>query len=308
MNTITPNMLNSLLNSSLDDLMLQASEVRRKYCDSQVKPCSIINAKSGLCSEDCKFCAQSAISKASIDVYPLKSQSEIVAAARFASQSGALNFGIVTSGNKLTTQELDTIAAAAAQIKEELNIGICGSLGALDKAAMRLLKQAGVSRYHHNIETSRRFYSHIVSTHSFAQRLRTIEYAREVGLEVCSGGIIGLGETMQDRFEMACLLKQLDVDSVPLNILVAIRGTALEKTTPLTPEEVLRTICIFRIVLQDRELKIAAGREKILQDQQLDAFVAGATGMIIGGYLTIKGDALERDRQLILAIEKAWRT
>ncbi len=176
----------------------------------------------------------------------------------------------------------------------------------MEKEGLRRLKDAGLRRYHHNIETSRCFYPQIVSTHSFDQRINTIRTAKEAGLEVCSGGIIGMGESWQDRIEMAHLLKELDVDSVPINFLVPIRGTPLESLEPISCADALRTICIFRIILKDKMIKIVAGREIILKDFQGLGFMAGANGMLIGGYLTIKGRETAQDHALVEQIKELW--
>ena len=174
-------------------------------------------------------------------------------------------------------------------------------------AQLKKLKDAGLERFHHNIETSENFYSQIVSTHDFSERTDTIKAAKEVGLETCSGGIIGMGETWQDRIDMAMTLKELDVDSVPINILVPIEGTAMGDVEPMAVEDVIRTICIFRIILKDKTIKIAAGRETALANSQVDGFLAGANGMLIGGYLTVKGESLEKDYALVEEIKKAWK-
>ncbi|MDD5064560.1 MAG: biotin synthase BioB [Phycisphaerae bacterium] len=306
MSTAIKNNTEVFLNTPLQELVSQAGEVRRKFIGNKLDLCSILNARSGLCSEDCKFCAQSARHHADISTYPLKGKYEIVEAAQKAKDIGAKRFGIVTSGNRLTGKELDVIAQAISEIKNSIDIVVCASLGALEKSQLQLLKDAGLSRYHHNIETSRRFYPHIVSTHTFDERINTIKSAKQVGLEVCSGGIIGMGETWQDRIDMAYTLKELDVDSVPLNILIPIKGTPLESITPLSADDAVRAICIFRIVLKDKTVKIAAGREAIFKDSQLQAFTAGANGMLIGGYLTVKGANLDVDYALIEEIKRAW--
>jgi biotin synthase len=259
-----------------------------------------------LCSEDCQFCAQSSHHKSEVDVYPLKPRQEIVAAAQEAARIGAERFGIVTSGNQLSSAEVETIACATKEITRSLGIGVCGSLGALKKRQLLALKQAGMTRFHHNIETSRSFYRKIVSTHSYDQRLTTIKAAKDVGMEVCSGGIIGMGETWTDRWEMAMTLRDLAVDSVPINILTPIAGTPLESTAPITADDVIRTICLFRLLLENKIIKIAAGRERCLGSDQVKGFQAGANGMIIGGYLTIQGDSPEKDHALIEEIKRAW--
>ena len=306
MSTITKNNTETLLNTPLEKLLSQANEVRKKYIGTKLELCSILNARSGFCNEDCKFCAQSARHRTDVPTYPLKAKDEIVQAAQNAKAIGAEKFGIVTSGNRLTARELSVVAQAISQIKENIGIAVCASLGATEKSQLKFLKDAGLSRYHHNIETSRRFYPQIVSTHSFDERINTINSAREAGLEVCSGGIIGMGETWQDRIDMAYTLKELDVDSIPINILIQIKGTPLESIQPMPPEDAIRTICIFRIILKDKIIKLAAGREATLKDSQLTGFIAGANGMLIGGYLTVKAAALKADYALIEQIKKVW--
>jgi len=306
MSTVTKDSTEMFLNTPLEKLIARANEVRKEYIGTKLELCSILNARSGLCSEDCKFCAQSARHCTSVSTYPLRQKEEIVQAARKAKAVGAEKFGIVTSGNRLTNREVNVVAQAVSQIKNKVGIDVCGSLGAMEKSQLKLLKDAGLSRYHHNIETSRRFYPRIVSTHSFDERIDTINAARETGLEVCSGGIIGMGETWHDRIDMACTLKELNVDSVPVNILIPIKGTPLEFAEPLSAEDALRTICIFRIILKGKIIKIAAGRETTFKDSQLAAFLAGANGMLIGGYLTVGGASLEDDYALIEKIKRVW--
>jgi len=306
MHITTKDNVKILLKAPLEELVFRANEVRKDHAGVRLELCGILNARSGLCGEDCKFCAQSARYCTDVLVHSLKGKDEIVKAAKKAKAIGAQKFGIVTSGNRLTNRELDVVAQAISQIKDKVGIAVCGSLGAMDKSQLNLLKEAGLSRYHHNIETSRRFYPQIVSTHSFEERIITINSAKEVGLEVCSGGIIGMGETWDDRIDMAYTLKELDVDSIPINILIPIKGTPLESVEPVSPEDIIRTICIFRIILKDKIIKIAAGREAALKDSQVKAFTAGANGMIIGGYLTIKGASLESDYALAKKIKEVW--
>lgn len=295
-----------LLSLPLDELLYRADEVRSEFVGKRLELCSILNARSGLCGEDCKFCAQSSRHRTGIETYPLKSKAEIVEAAEKAEAIGAEKFGIVTSGNRLSKKELESVAEAISEIKEKVEISVCGSLGALGREELEVLKEAGLSRYHHNIETSRRYYPEIVSTHSFDERISTIKNAKEAGLEVCSGGIIGMGESWADRIDMACTLKELGVDSVPINILIPIKGTALEGVEVLGVEDVLRAISIFRIILGGVTIKIAAGREAVLKDEQAKGFMAGANGMLIGGYLTVKGGGLEADYALIEEINRLW--
>jgi len=296
-----------LLELPLAELIARADKVRKRFAGSRVELCNILNAKSGLCSEDCKFCAQSARHKTGAQAYPLKSKAQMLEAARRAKEIGAERFDIVTSGDKLSPEDFGVIVEAIKEITEEVKIKTCASLGSMGDKEFSLLKAAGLSRYHHNIESSPRFFAKIVSTHKFEDRLKTIKAAKKSGLEVCSGGIIGMGETMDDRIQMALILKELKVDSVPLNILVPIPGTPLADNLVLPCQEVIRTIAIFRIILKDKIIKIAAGRESIFKDFQALGFMAGANGMLIGGYLTIKGRSVEEDRKLVSQVEKLWQ-
>ncbi len=296
----------NLLALTLPELTTQANKIRHDFLGNKLELCSILNAKSGSCKEDCKFCAQAYKYQLDTPVYLLKSKQEIIAAATRAKAIGAERFGIVTSGNRLTSRELETVIAAIREIKKNLDIGICASLGALTRADLRKLKAAGLTRYHHNLETSPNFYPQIVSTHTFEERVDTVKAAKQAGLEVCSGGIIGMGETWQDRLALAYLLKGLNVDSVPINFLIPIKGTPLAKLKPISFEDALRVLAIFRIILKDKTIKIAAGRETVLKDMQAQGFMAGANGMIIGGYLTVQGQELNQDYKLIGEVKQLW--
>ncbi len=296
----------SLLEKPLAELISLADKVRRENAGDRVELCSIMNAKSGLCAEDCKFCAQSCRHNTGISEYPLKNKGEILKAARRAKDIGAERFDIVTSGNRLSKYEVKRIADAISEIKSRVGIKICASLGRLDECELGLLKRAGLGRYHHNIETSPGRFPEITTTHSFEDRIETIQTAKNVGLEVCSGGIIGLGESWQDRIDMALILKELDVTSIPINVLVPIKGTPMEGNSAFSPLDAIKTVALFRIILGGKIIKLAAGRESVLKDFQAMAFMAGANGMLIGGYLTLKGRSVEEDRELVREIEKAW--
>lgn len=299
------NDIERLLSMPLDELLPMANKLRKECVGNEIEICGVINAKSGTCSEDCKFCAQSSHYCTSVQVYPLKTKEEIVLAAKKAKANGAARFGVVTSGNRLTMDEVGVISDA---IKEFPDIGIlpCASLGALSEEAFSILKEAGLKRYHHNIETSENFYKKIVSTHDFSERVDTVKAAKNAGLEVCSGGILGMGESWRDRIDMALLLKDLDVDSVPLNFLVPIKGTPMENAPSISPSEAIRAIAIFRIILKSAIIKIVAGRESVLKDFQGMMYSAGANGMMVGGYLTIAGRSVEEDQALIGEIRKLW--
>lgn len=299
--------IKKLLELPLTDLIARADKIRKSFCSDKVELCNILNAKAGSCSEDCKFCAQSGRHKTNSQVYPLKSKTEMLEAAARAKEIGAERFDIVTSGDKLSEKDFCVIVDAVGEITRKIKIKMCASLGSMREEEFALLKAAGLTRYHHNIETSPRFFPKIVSTHTFEDRLKTIKAARRAGLEVCSGGIIGMGETMDDRIQMALILKELKADSVPLNILIPIAGTPLGKKTVLSPKEAIRTIAIFRIILKDKIIKIAAGRESVLKNSQILGFMAGANGMLIGGYLTIKGRPVREDAKLVEQVQRLWQ-
>lgn len=296
-----------LLKLPLLELITLANQSRAAVFGSTLDICSITNAKSGLCNQDCKFCAQSIHYSTITPTYPLQKEEEIIEAALKAEDIGAKRFGIVTSGHSLNKTELLKIAETASKIKTKTGLKVCASLGILKNEDLSLLQQAGISRYHHNIETSSAFYPKICSTHSFQDRIATIQNAKKTGLEICSGGIIGIGEDWNDRIEMALTLKELSVNAIPLNILVPIKGTPLEYANPLAPIEVIRTIAIFRIILKNQIIKVAAGRETKLKDFQGLAFMAGANGMFIGGYLTVKGREVKDDQTLIQEILRTWQ-
>jgi biotin synthase len=299
--------IKKLFKLPLAELAALADKTRNEFAGPKIDLCNILNAKSGLCGEDCKFCAQSGRHSTAASKYPLKTDKEILTAARSAKEMGADRFDIVTSGNVLTVSEIERIAGCISEIRKTIGIKMCASLGKLDEKSLRLLKRSGLSRYHHNIETSPRYFKKIVTTHSFEDRVKTIKAAKKAGLEVCSGGIIGMGETWLDRIEMALLLKKLNVDSVPINILVPIKGTPLQNIRVISAMDIIKTIALFRIILKGKTIKIAAGRESALKDRQAAAFMAGANGMLIGGYLTIKGRALAEDRKLVEEIKTAWK-
>ncbi|MBI5557563.1 MAG: biotin synthase BioB [Deltaproteobacteria bacterium] len=288
------------------ELMARALAVKLSRRGESISLCSIINAKSGQCSEDCRFCTQSAHYKTDTPVYPLKAADEIVAAARQAKTDGASHFSLVSSGREITPRLLAEITGIITAIREAVDIRVCASLGMASLRDLQLLQRAGLSRYHHNLETSRRFFPRVVTTHGFDDRVRTIEAAHDAGLEVCAGGIIGLGESEADRVSLALTLEELRVDSVPLNILIPLPGTPMQDVKPLGIHEILRAISLFRLILPGVPLRLAAGRESALRDFMSSAFMAGADGMMIGGYLTQRGRSATEDQQFVAAIKNLW--
>lgn len=291
----------------LEELMHRANREKIQHRRAAFSLCSIMNAKSGHCSEDCKFCGQSVHHQASgTPVYPLKNTTEMKEAAAQAKRDGAEHFSIVTSGRGLRSAEVALVADALEAIRNQVDIKLCASLGILAAADLKRLRDAGLVRYHHNLETSREFFPEIVSTHSFAERIDTIRAAREVGLEVCAGGIFGLGETEEDRVSLALSLKELRVDSVPINILIPLPGTPLADRPPLTILEILRGIALFRLILQGVPIRLAAGRETGLRDFLGMALWAGADGMMIGGYLTQRGRPPAEDLRVVAEMQRLW--
>jgi biotin synthase len=285
----------------LPDLLWEADRLRRLHRKNRIELCSIVNAKSGSCSEDCRFCAQSARHKTDIDTYPLLSVDKIVKAADTAHANMASCFGIVTSGRSLkSAKEIASICRAVRGIKERFPAMKCSvSLGVLDKGAMRELKAAGADRFHHNLETSKDFFPRVCTTHTYKERLMTIESAGRAGFSICSGGLFGLGESRSDRLKLALQLRALEVSSVPLNFLHPIKGTSLENARPMPPAEILRTIAMFRLILPKADIKICGGRAVNLRSLQPLIFLAGANGMMIGNYLTQPGQDPASDLQMI---------
>ena len=301
----------NLKGNELLNLFSVANEIRDKYCGDILETCTITNAKSGKCSENCKFCAQSSWYNTNIKSYPLKNKDILKKEFELSQKNGNARFGIVASGRKmeLGTDEFNTILEF---IKETLdknkNAYICCSLGLLGEKEMKALKKAGAKRYHCNIQTSPDTYSiYSATTHSFEDRINTIKNAKKVGLEVCSGGIIGMGENWNDRINMAFALKELDVNGIPINILNPIKNTPHGELKTLSAIEILKTIAIFRIILKNKNIKIAAGRENIFKDFMGSGFLSGANGMLIGGYLTVKGRGIEEDTNFIKNIKELWK-
>lgn len=284
--------------TDLFELFASANKIRTHFRGNTVGLCSIVNAKSGACSEDCSFCAQSSKSKARIEVYPLLSKEIILQKAREAKKSGTERFSIVTSGRKISEIDLLLIADMISEIRQ---IGLipCASLGMLREKELSILKSAGLDRYHHNIETSEGFFPQVCSTHRYADKLKTINTVKSIGLSLCSGGIFGLGETWQDRIDMAFLLRELDVDSVPINFLIPIKGTALGHRQFLHPFEALKIISLFRYILPKKEIRICGGRMQILGEFNSMVFIAGADSLLIGNYLTTSGRSYEDDFKII---------
>lgn len=278
-----------LSGADLADLFASANRVRDFFHGSNIDLCSIINARSGACGEDCRFCAQSSHYHTDAQIYDLVDLSQIADAATEAKKNGAGRFCIVTSGRGIDSDEdLQLIGRGLDRVR---SIGLlpCATLGSLSRNQLRYLKDAGLNRYHHNIETSREFFPEICSTHTFDERVELLKYAHDIGLSLCSGGILGMGESMQDRISMAYSLRELNVDSVPINFLMPISGTPLGDIRPIAPLEALHAIALFRLILPRKEIRICGGRGSGLGSLHPMIFQAGANGFMIGNYLTKTG-------------------
>ena len=286
-----------------DDLIMalaaSADRLRIHFKGHDFDSCSLINAKSGRCSEDCAFCAQSGRHNGSSEIYGLKSSDEIMRAAVSAYNWGANRFCTVTSGGALNDQDFESLLGALENVKKEIDINLDASLGFLNDDRVDRLKGVGITRYNHNLETSQDNYPNICTTHNFQQRVETVKKVLSRGISACCGGIIGLGETGSQRLEMAFTLAEIGVDCVPINILNPRPGTPLENARPPEPLEIIKTIAIFRFILPRATVKLAGGREQNLGDFQGLALRSGANGMIIGGYLTTGGRQVKDDLMLI---------
>ncbi|MHB8764839.1 MAG: biotin synthase BioB [Deferrisomatales bacterium] len=274
------------------DLFPSAHRLARHFKGWEAELCGIVNAKSGRCPEDCAFCAQSAHHATEAPVYDLRCGDDLVAAAREGGRICANRFGIVTSGTGIEEgPELDRVCEAVAAIAAEGAVSPCASLGILSAGALRRLREAGLGGYHHNLETARSYFPQVCTTHDYEDDVATVRAAKELGLMTCSGGIFGLGESPAQRVEMAVTLRDLGVDSVPLNFLVPVAGTRLEAQPPLPPLECLKIVAVYRLLLPRATLKVCAGRDRNLGDLASWIFYAGANGMMVGDYLTTAGRA-----------------
>ncbi len=281
-------------------LFSRANAVRIAHRGLKVRLCGVINAKSGHCTEDCKFCAQSAHNDSEIECYPLVDSAKMVGAARTSAENQATRFGIVTSGLAIENErEVDAIAKAVETINQDLPLKPCASLGNVSRAVLERLKQAGLTRYHCNLETAESFFPNICTTRDWSDSKDTVKAAKELGLATCSGGLFGLGESLAQRVELFEALRDLDVDSVPLNFLHPRPGTPLESITSMTPLECLKIIAVARLMLPEKEIRVCGGREHNLRDLQSVALLSGADGLMVGGYLTTSGRNISDDIQMI---------
>ncbi|QDT37989.1 biotin synthase BioB [Stratiformator vulcanicus] len=279
-------------------LVAACYEVRREYFGRQVQLYYLKNAKSGLCPEDCGYCSQAIDSSADISKYTMLNEAKLMEGARAAAASNARTYCIVASGRGPSNREVDHVANTVTKIKDELGLHVCCCLGILKPEQALKLKAAGVDRINHNLNTSRRFTPEIVTTHSYDDRLDTLRIAREAGMELCSGMIVGMGESDEDLVDVAFELRELDVTSIPINFLIPIDGATIESSTELTPRDCLRALCLFRLTNPRSELRIAGGREVHLRSlQAMSLYVANS--MFVSDYLTTPGQAAQEDFKII---------
>ncbi len=286
----------------LSELCEGADIIRQHFVGDKVDLCSIINGRSGRCPEDCKYCAQSAHNHTNCEVYDFLPKDKILEACRFNESQGIDRFSIVTAGRALSGSEFDKALDAYRTMKSECKIDLCASMGFLTRDQLHALHEAGVTSYHHNIETSRRNFPNICTTHTYEQKLATLKMVKEEGMWACSGGIIGMGETWQDRLDMALDLAEAGVDSIPINALMPIKGTPLENAKPLTEDEILRTVAMFRYINPKADIRLAAGRALLSNDGE-KAFKSGASATITGNMLTTVACAtIKSDKEMLRAM------
>lgn len=294
--------LSVFVTADLNDLCQGADRIREHFVGDKVDLCSIINGRSGKCPEDCKYCAQSAYNNTNCEVHDFLSQEDIIEACHINEREGVDRFSIVTAGRALNGEEFESAIKAYEKMKKECDIELCASMGFLDEEQLHRLHEAGVSSYHHNIETSKRNFPNICTTHTYDQKIETLKKVKAEGMYVCSGGIIGMGETWEDRLDMAVSLAEIGVDSIPINALMPIKGTPLENEPRLTEEEILRTVALFRYINPEAEIRLAAGRALLTNDGE-KAFKSGASATITGNMLTTAACATIRsDRDMLAKI------
>ncbi|MEF9951600.1 MAG: biotin synthase BioB [Clostridium sp.] len=288
----------NLYKCNVNELSSEANRIRMRLCSEYFDLCTIINGKSGRCSEDCKYCSQSAYHNTESPIYPMLSQKEIVTNALKSHQDGINRFSIVTSGKKLSKNEVDYVCKVYEKIKSLCSINLCSSHGLLEYEDFVKLKKSGVTRYHNNLETSKNYFSEICTTHTYEEKVQAIKDAQRAGLIVCSGGIFGLGESLEDRIDMAFELKNLEITSVPINILNPIKGTLLENNRVLDDVEIIKSIAIYRFILRDADLRLAGGRI-LLKDNGLNAVSSGINSAITGNMLTTLGSTVKEDINMV---------
>lgn len=290
--------LTDILQLETSVLCALAQLLKYEFTANTIELCAIINARSGACPEDCSFCAQSSKANTAIAVYPLVDKEVVVQKALEAKSHNVRRFCIVTSGRRVLQKDLKQIASMITEIRD-LGLLPCATLGLLAKDDLLMLKEAGLQRYHHNLETSRRFFPEICQSHSYDDKLKTLAAVKEVGLSLCCGGIFGMGETWQDRIDLALTIRELDAQSVPINFLIPISGTKLQSAPVLSPTECLKIIALFRLALPKTSIRVCAGRIQALAELHPLIFFSGADAILTGNYLTTLGRTYLDDLALL---------
>lgn len=290
-----------LYDKPLDELIKISRQITDDNFGNEVEACSIISARTGACGENCKYCAQSSHNHAEIECHPLLDVETVKKAALSAKENGATRFGIVTSGRRPSDKDFEVIIEMVKAVTQIEGLECCASLGIMTEEQIKRLKEAGLKRFHHNINTSEKYHNFICSTHTFADRINTVKLVQKYGMEVCCGVIIGMGESREDRVDMALSLKELNPESVPMNILCPIKGTPLESYgDKIDEEEILKTICIFRIALPKAVLRYAGGRTtRLSAENQKRGIIAGINSVLVGNYLTTAGSKSEEDKAML---------
>ena len=294
-----------LYNKPLEELIDTANKITKENFNNEVEACSIISAKTGQCGENCKYCSQSKHNHAQIECHPLLDVETVKKAALSAKENGATRFCIVTSGRVPTGEDFDKILTMIKEVASIEGIHCCASLGLLSEEQIKKIKEAGVERYNHNINTSENYHKNICTTHNFSDRVSTVKMIKKYGMEACCGVIIGMGESRQDRIDMAFSLKELNPKTVPINFLNPIKGTPLEDfEDKIDEEEILKTICIFRIILPNALLRYAGGRTtRLSEENQKKGLMAGINSVLVGNYLTTTGSTAQNDKQMLKELD-----
>lgn len=294
--------LSIFIDCDLEELCEGADLIRKHFAGDLVDMCAVVNGKCGKCPEDCTYCIQSVHNDGVCDTFDFISEEEIISACKVNEAAGVDRFSIVTSGRALKGAEFDAAVKAYERMKRECNIGLCASMGFIDADQLHRLHEAGVTMYHHNIETSKNYFSNICTTHTYEQKLHTISLVKAEGMKVCSGGIIGLGESIMERLDMAMSLYELGAASIPINTLIPKKGTPLENQPRLSEEEVLRTFAFFRYINPEASIRLAAGRS-LMDDDGLKTFSCGASSTITGNLLTSAAKAsIKSDKEALKSI------
>ena len=283
----------------LDALCDAADKICKAFHSNKFDSCSIVNARSGMCGEDCKWCAQTRHHDTGCVTYNFLDEEKTMSAARLNEETGIRRFSLVTSGRAVSDRDLDKFIHIIKRLKKETDLHLCVSMGLLTESQLKRLKDAGVERYHCNMETSERMWPTLVSTHSQNDKRQTIEAARRQGMAICSGGIIGMGESPEDRIDFAIMLRDMDVDSVPMNILNPIKGTPLEGTPLIDEEDIVRCAAVWRFILPRQVIRFAGGRNRLSKENMKRIFTGGINGAIMGDMLTTIGNTVREDLEMI---------